>query len=44
MYWVLNYSHGLLDQIEEMNDADVIYANPQKEYTKKLIHAIPKGL
>lgn len=31
-------------QIEEMNDADVIYANPQKAYTKKLIHAIPKGL
>jgi peptide/nickel transport system ATP-binding protein len=31
-------------QIEEMNDADLIYANPQKEYTKKLIHAIPKGL
>ncbi len=31
-------------QIEEMQDADVIYANPQEEYTKKLIHAIPKGL
>lgn len=31
-------------QIEEMNDADLIYANPQKAYTKKLIHAIPKGL
>lgn len=31
-------------QIEEMNDADAIYANPEKEYTKKLIHAIPKGL
>ncbi|MFC5194126.1 ABC transporter ATP-binding protein [Bizionia hallyeonensis] len=31
-------------EIEEMNDADIIYANPQKAYTKKLIHAIPKGL
>lgn len=31
-------------EIEEMNDADVIYENPQKAYTKKLIHAIPKGL
>ncbi|SDR77125.1 peptide/nickel transport system ATP-binding protein [Formosa sp. Hel1_31_208] len=31
-------------EIEEMNDADNIYAHPQKEYTKKLIHAIPKGL
>jgi len=31
-------------EIEEMNDADVIYAHPEKEYTKKLIHAIPKGL
>ncbi|TYB78819.1 ABC transporter ATP-binding protein [Bizionia myxarmorum] len=31
-------------QIEEMNDADLIYANPQTAYTKKLIHAIPKGL
>ncbi|MFD2916962.1 ABC transporter ATP-binding protein [Psychroserpens luteus] len=31
-------------EIEEMDDADVIYNNPQKEYTKKLIHAIPKGL
>ncbi|MBO6605450.1 ABC transporter ATP-binding protein [Psychroserpens sp.] len=31
-------------QIEEMNDADRIYANPEKAYTKKLIHAIPKGL
>jgi len=30
--------------IEEMDDADVIYANPKKDYTKKLIHAIPKGL
>ena len=31
-------------EIEEMNDADVIYNHPNKEYTKKLIHAIPKGL
>lgn len=31
-------------EIEEMDDADVIYNNPQKEYTKKLIRAIPKGL
>ncbi|PNQ74724.1 ABC transporter ATP-binding protein [Hanstruepera neustonica] len=31
-------------KIEEMDDADIIYANPQKDYTKKLIHAIPKGL
>jgi peptide/nickel transport system ATP-binding protein len=31
-------------QIEEMNEADEIYNHPQKEYTKKLIHAIPKGL
>ncbi|SFN45837.1 peptide/nickel transport system ATP-binding protein [Bizionia echini] len=31
-------------EIEEMNDADVIYEYPQKAYTKKLIHAIPKGL
>lgn len=28
-------------QIEEMNEADALYANPQKEYTKKLIAAIP---
>ncbi|WP_298755295.1 ABC transporter ATP-binding protein [uncultured Psychroserpens sp.] len=31
-------------QIEELDDADEIYNNPKKEYTKKLIHAIPKGL
>jgi peptide/nickel transport system ATP-binding protein len=30
--------------IEEIGDADSIYKNPQKEYTKKLIDAIPKGL
>lgn len=31
-------------KIEEIGDADKIYVSPQKEYTKKLIHAIPKGL
>jgi peptide/nickel transport system ATP-binding protein len=31
-------------KIEELGDADEIYANPTKEYTKKLIAAIPKGL
>ncbi len=31
-------------RIEEMGDADSIYNNPKTEYTKKLIHAIPKGL
>ena len=31
-------------RIEEIGDADTIYNNPQKEYTKALIHAIPKGL
>jgi peptide/nickel transport system ATP-binding protein len=30
--------------IEEEGEADAIYANPKKEYTKKLIDAIPKGL
>jgi peptide/nickel transport system ATP-binding protein len=30
-------------KIEEMGDADVICDNPQKEYTQKLINAIPKG-
>lgn len=28
-------------QIEEMNEADALYAHPQQEYTKKLIAAIP---
>ncbi len=36
---VMNKGH-----IEEMADADDIYNNPEREYTKKLIHAIPKGL
>jgi peptide/nickel transport system ATP-binding protein len=31
-------------KIEEIGDADNIYGSPQKEYTKKLIHAIPQGL
>jgi peptide/nickel transport system ATP-binding protein len=31
-------------KVEEMDDADIIYDNPKQEYTKKLIHAIPKGL
>lgn len=30
-------------KIEEMGDADQIYLNPQREYTKKLINSIPKG-
>ena len=30
-------------QLEEMGIADEIYNNPQQEYTKKLIAAIPKG-
>ncbi|MGS2725628.1 ABC transporter ATP-binding protein [Psychroserpens sp. BH13MA-6] len=31
-------------KIEEMGDADHIYKSPKTAYTKKLIHAIPKGL
>lgn len=31
-------------RVEELNDADIIYESPKKEYTKKLIDAIPKGL
>ncbi|WP_010520544.1 ABC transporter ATP-binding protein [Aquimarina agarivorans] len=31
-------------RIEEKGDADAIYSNPQKSYTKKLIEAIPKGI
>ena len=30
--------------IEEIDDADVIYANPKTTYTKKLIDSIPKGI
>ena len=31
-------------KIEEIGEADGIYKNPQKEYTKALIDAIPKGI
>ena len=31
-------------KIEELDDADIIYNTPKKDYTKKLINAIPKGL
>ena len=31
-------------KIEEIGEADAIYESPQKEYTKTLIEAIPKGL
>lgn len=31
-------------KIEELGDADEIYQNPQTEYSKKLIEAIPKGI
>ena len=31
-------------KIEEIGDADEIYANPTKAYTRKLIEAIPKGI
>ena len=31
-------------KIEEIGDADEIYAHPSKEYTKRLIDAIPKGI
>ena len=31
-------------KIEEMGAADEIYRHPQREYTKRLIEAIPKGL
>jgi len=30
--------------IEELGDADEIYANPVKQYTKRLIDSIPKGM
>ena len=30
--------------IEEFKEADALYGTPEKEYTKKLIDAIPKGL
>ncbi|WP_027138172.1 ABC transporter ATP-binding protein [Gaetbulibacter saemankumensis] len=31
-------------KVEELGDADSIYKTPKTAYTKKLIHAIPKGL
>ena len=31
-------------QFEEVGDADEIYAQPRKAYTKRLIDAIPKGI
>ncbi|MDX2049551.1 MAG: ABC transporter ATP-binding protein [Chitinophagaceae bacterium] len=31
-------------QVEEMGDADEIYHRPQKEYTRRLIQSIPKGM
>lgn len=31
-------------KIEELGDADEVYSNPQTEYSKKLIDAIPKGI
>ena len=31
-------------KIEEINDAIIIYKNPQTDYTKTLIDAIPKGI
>jgi len=31
-------------KIEELDDADIIYNSPKKDYTKKLIEAIPKGI
>ncbi|QKX04816.1 ABC transporter ATP-binding protein [Aquimarina sp. TRL1] len=31
-------------KIEEKGDADDIYTSPKKEYTRRLINAIPKGL
>lgn len=31
-------------KIEQMDDADTVYENPQTEYTKTLIESIPKGI
>lgn len=31
-------------KLEEVGDADEVYAHPQKEYTQALIAAVPKGL
>jgi peptide/nickel transport system ATP-binding protein len=31
-------------EIEERGDADAIFNNPKKDYTKNLINSIPKGI
>jgi peptide/nickel transport system ATP-binding protein len=31
-------------RIVERGEADAVYANPEKAYTKELIEAIPKGI
>ena len=31
-------------KVEELGDADEIYANPKTDYSKRLIAAIPKGI
>lgn len=31
-------------EIEEIGEADSVFANPQKDYTKRLINAIPDGI
>jgi peptide/nickel transport system ATP-binding protein len=31
-------------KIVEQGDADMVYADPQKDYTRHLINAIPKGI
>jgi peptide/nickel transport system ATP-binding protein len=31
-------------EVVEMADSDALYRNPQHEYTKALLGAIPKGL
>ena len=36
---LLVMQHGVM---KELDDADVIYANPTTDYTKELIHSIPK--
>jgi peptide/nickel transport system ATP-binding protein len=30
-------------KVEEMGDADSVYQDPQTDYTKRLIAAIPRG-
>jgi peptide/nickel transport system ATP-binding protein len=31
-------------EIVELDTAETIYKNPQREYTKRLLDAIPKGI